>query len=144
MLDIMTMMLLEDWENEDAEIIAAADSGTEAFDNEEAEIIDTADPETEVFVENSDMVENIITDWEESILIAPENTSSLIVNGQLLAQAPGFALMPDHGISYENMMSYKDDFGFTDLTREELGQKIDEVIQQGGSIYSEIQQDILE
>ena len=73
MLDIFTLLNLEEWENEDQDI------------------------------ENGDIATQIIDDWENLISENPEASSELHISGELVATYPGLHAIPEHGISLDSI-----------------------------------------
>ena len=100
MLDPFTLLLLDDWEDEDSE------------------------------TERYSIAEQILDDWEEAIASSPDDSWELNISGEHIATYTGFQEIPDHGITLNEIMDYKPDVSLPEWNRMELSERIDERLQE--------------
>jgi hypothetical protein len=112
MLDIFTLLNLEEWENDDENS------------------------------ENSDSVGDIIGDWEDVIYENPESPSELSISGELIASYPGLQVVPEHGLTIDGIMNYSPDLSDNYWNRQELTDvvegKVEELTATKSPIWTEI------
>jgi len=111
MFDILSFMIFEDWE--------------------EDEIADA----------NTAIAEYFMNDFEAAIIEDPESSWNLNANGQIVAHYTGYADRPEHGLTYNDIMDYNAKMSFGEFEREDLKQKIEEVIDSANPLYSSVEKD---
>ena len=116
MLDIFTLLNLDDWEDED--------------ENNE----------------NVDIANQIIEDWEDIIYEDPEFPSELNISGELIASYPGIQVVPEHGLTIDGIMNYSPELSDNYWNRQELSElvedKVDELTATKSPIWTQISQDM--